>query len=201
MNNIVTDYLMANNTSATVFCEVGVYDWGHCRLKNEIAAGKTVILVEPLPRCADDIENHIANLHNVTVHRVAIADSCGISKIYDEGQSAFIELVRGLAPCHANGYYDSATGRRVMDNEIIQVNTITFDQIDNGNIDVLLIDTEGCEYFVLKYLKSRPLLIAIETSHMNYINPYMHEIDDWMRKNGYAILTKHDADTFYVKDS
>ncbi|MEK6881875.1 MAG: FkbM family methyltransferase, partial [Nanoarchaeota archaeon] len=37
----------------------------------------------------------------------------------------------------------------------------TFDNFDIGNIDVLYLDCEGCEFFVLEKMISRPIMINL----------------------------------------
>ncbi len=61
-----------------------------------------------------------------------------------------------------------------------QVGCVRFDEIDDGSIDLLSVDTEGSEWYVLKYLKSRPLVISVETHGKSYLNPFFGEISAWM---------------------
>ena len=50
-------------------------------------------------------------------------------------------------------------------------------KFDEGNIDVLFLDTEGTEWFVLKHLLSRPTIITVEVGdNVNYVNPYIEKI-------------------------
>ena len=44
-------------------------------------------------------------------------------------------------------------------------------------IDLLSVDTEGCEWFVLQTLRSRPAVISIETHGGLYLNPHRDEIE------------------------
>jgi hypothetical protein len=62
------------------------------------------------------------------------------------------------------------------------VRCTTFDRLDDGSIDLISIDTEGSEWFVLKYITSRPDVISIETHGAAYTNPYLDEIQRWMRE-------------------
>ena len=188
-----------NKELYNVFCEVGVHFWKDCRLVNQINDNKKVILVEPLLRCVQDIYTNIKDKKSAILHPVAITEKIGSTIIFDEGPSAFIEEVRGRAPCHQNGYYDVPNSRQVSLNEAQRVPTVTFDVIDPGDIDVLLIDTEGAEFFVLKNLISRPKIICVETHAGNYKNPFMNEIVDWMNSNNYEFYYSSGADTFFIK--
>lgn len=187
-----------------LFCEVGVYFWNengknYSRLEEQANDNKKIILVEPLPKCVQNIKEHIKNKNNIILYPFAISNFNGETLIYNEGASAFIKEVRGKSPCHANQYYDTGSSRQIKENEIITVKTITFDKIDPGNIDVLFIDTEGSEYFVLQNMISRPLIISIETHYNNYINPYINEINQWMLTNNYYEWYKTESDTYYKK--
>ena len=193
------DYYNQNKNSLRVFCEVGVYLWSYCRLHRPIEDGKKVILVEPLPRCIADIRQYILGKDNVTLYPVAVAQKHGETTIYDEGASAFIQEVRGQSPCHANGYYDVPNARQISEHEKIIVPTMTFDRIDPTNIDVLFVDVEGCEYFVIEKMISRPKIICLETHYNNYKNPFAEKIQAWMDENGYENWYKTESDSFFLK--
>lgn len=196
------EFYIKNKDSLEVFCEIGVYFWNedgknYSRLSQQVNDNKKVILVEPLPRCVENIKTHIHNKKNVTLYPYAISNHNGSTKIYDQGAAAFIEEVKGKTP------HDIFWSN----NQLIEgltIQTVTFDKIDPGNIDVLFIDTEGSEYFVLENLKSRPKIIAIET-HYNeynnhYINPYMEKIQNWINNNNYNVWYTTESDTYYINN-
>jgi len=74
-----------------------------------------------------------------------------------------------------------------------------FDELDDGSIDLLSVDTEGSEWYVLKYIKSRPLVISVETHGKSYVNPFFKEITGWMAANGYERWWMDKTDTVYYK--
>jgi hypothetical protein len=75
----------------------------------------------------------------------------------------------------------------------------TFDQIDDGTIDLLSVDVEGSEWFVLKHMTSRPSVISIETHGSLYRNPFFDQISEWMKANNYVLLYKATSDSVFVK--
>lgn len=81
----------------------------------------------------------------------------------------------------------------------INVEAKTFDEIDDGTIDLLSVDIEGGEWFVIKHLKSKPGVISIETHWKNYSNPYLKEIYGWMNKHGYKVWYVDKSDTVFFK--
>src|SRR5690606_16182488 len=72
--------------------------------------------------------------------------------------------------------------------------------VDDGSIDLLSIDVEGSEWFVLQSLRSRPGVITLETHGARYRNPYITEIREWMRSNGYRLLYRTSSDSTYVRE-
>lgn len=64
------------------------------------------------------------------------------------------------------------------------VNIITFDEIDDGEIDILALDCEGMEWAVLSKMRSVPELLTIEIWDGN---PFKKEIYDWLRKHDYKL--------------
>ncbi len=75
----------------------------------------------------------------------------------------------------------------------------TIDEFDNGQVDVLLSDTEGCEYFCIKNLVSRPKVIVLEIWGNRYVNPYIDEIGVWMGANGYRFAGRDETDALFIK--
>ena len=71
---------------------------------------------------------------------------------------------------------------------LIQIKSIK--DIDTGDIDILLLDTEGGEFDIIKNLISRPQQISIEmySFGVKYKNPHFDEIIQWMSENNYEII-------------
>jgi len=75
-----------------------------------------------------------------------------------------------------------------------------FSELDDGTIDLLSVDIEGGEWYVIKHLLSRPSVISIETHGKYYTNPFIREINAWISTNGYRVWYKDLSDTVFVKD-
>lgn len=183
------------NFKPNIICEVGVHKPHDLRFKNFILDEEiNFILVEANPRCYDLLKSEYS-FPNVKIFNNAICDFNGKIKLYNRGSdldaSAFID---GLpySPAIINDNYNKYEADSII------CDGITFDKIDTGNIDILTIDIEGAEWFVLKYLKSLPKLICIETHGSNYINPYMNLILEWMHNNNYSEAIKDQSDTIYL---
>jgi hypothetical protein len=74
-----------------------------------------------------------------------------------------------------------------------------FDAIDDGSIDLLSIDVEGSEWYVLNTMRSRPTVISLETHGKTYRNPFLPQIRWWMSRNGYRLWYMERSDSVYVR--
>ena len=84
-------------------------------------------------------------------------------------------------------------------NNSTKVNAKKFSSEDPGDIDLISIDIEGSEWFVIKHMLSRPDIISIETHGGYYINPHIEDIKQWMDKYNYVLWFKDNSDSVYVK--
>ena len=174
--------------------EVGVYMPETSNIYDYIIAGIQTTLVEPDPESIRRIEDSFGHLSNVTLHRVASYDHVGVIALSQRDASTFVSQLESSPAIVNDGYV-------VSKNDQFSVECTTFDKIDDGTIDLLSIDTEGSEWFVLKYLKSRPDVISIETHGAAYVNPHIDNIEHWMRTNNYSMFYKDNSDSVYVLTS
>ena len=153
-----------------------------------------VVMFEPHPVYYKDILNAIIDKKNATVHNVAIGDFNGEVEFFEKETSSFIKDIN--SPILQTGH----STEQSLNSFAVQVKKIS--EFDNGDIDYLRVDTEGAEYFVLKYLKSRPEIINIETHGDNaqFINPYLYEIEEWMEKNNYSKTSIDNCDSIYKRN-
>ncbi len=155
---------------------------------------KKAVLIEPLARHAILLQEELGKDPRVRVICAAICDVNGPVVLYDLDQSSFLAGLPS-SPAIANGYF------RGQSEPTLQVTGITFDEIDDGHIDVLAADVEGAEWLILKHLRSRPALICLET-HLTgqpYLNPYRAQIARWMRAKGYTKIEQDRTDTVWLK--
>lgn len=151
-------------------------------------------LVEAHPTYITKIQSYFEEYPNVTLHPVAVYDVPGHLKIITRGASTYIEHI-AASPSVINDGLSSEEG------DTITVPSERFDKIDDGTIDLLSIDVEGAEWFVIKHMKSRPTVISIETHGKLYTNPYLTEISSWMKANLYRVWYKDNSDTVYLKEN
>lgn len=149
------------------------------------------------------------HLPHVQLHNVAIYASKGEIDMYECNASSFVGGVQSPIKVN-NGYVedDTVAGIKAIIRDFpysgaahTKVPSDTIAPYDNGQIDILAVDTEGCEYYALEHLISRPKLICLETHGQQYINPMINEIGAWMNANGYGRAGQTESDTLFVRMS
>lgn len=162
---------------------------GRLSLHEFVKNASRVQVIEPVPRHVEIIKSIYKDFRQLVVHPVAIWDKSEKIKMYELGETSYVDGV--ASPVVSNFNYKGSS-----EHELI-VDATTFDAFDDGTIDIIDIDTEGSEWHVIKNMISRPKVIILETSWNNYINPYMQEIERWMSDNRYAAVAQDKANTFY----
>lgn len=176
--------------------EIGVGPANKTRIADFMGLGCECVMVEALPRFASELERCYGSKPNVGVLHCAIGDKNETIKLHDRGEGSWIVNLPSSPDIQMKGVEVDP----LMCHEVYSV---TLDRIDDGEIDVLLIDTEGAEYYALKHMISRPRIIVLETHYngngMTYCNHFMPEIKCWMAANGYAEIARETSDTLYIK--
>lgn len=174
-------------------CEVGVYMPETSNVLNFITDGIKAILVEPDKKSLARIHDMFKG-KNVLVHPVAIYDYNGELELVQRDASTFAKDLPS-SPAQVNDNYT------INKDDTFKVPCKVFNELDSGNIDLLCVDTEGSEWYVIKNLVSRPKIISLETHGRFYTNPFKKEINEWMKKNGYSTWYKTKSDTIYYKEN
>jgi FkbM family methyltransferase len=146
-------------------------------LQNMLTPEGRLEIFECNPNHLFEIDKYYQGYSNVTVYPYAMWKENGKVKFHLEGASSYVS---GLpSPCVLND--------NIQPNEewTIEVEAKTFDQFDDGTIDVMDIDIEGAEWYVIERMKSRPRAIFIEMEWDKYRNPHFSEIQKWMKDNYY----------------
>lgn len=173
--------------------EVGVYYPETSNVLEFIRDGVPAMLVEADPQCVARIHDFFrAEGGRVRVMPYAVWDTNGRIALYRTNSSTFAEGVSG-SPATVNDAYVPSEGDR------FEVEARKFSELDDGGIDLLSIDIEGAEWYVLKHLRSRPQVITLETHAGEYRNPNIASIEQWMRENGYDVWFIDHTDTVYVR--
>jgi FkbM family methyltransferase len=172
--------------------EVGVYLPESSNILGFIKDGVRADLYEPDPECIVKMKEYFKDNSNVRIFPYAIFAEKGSIRLYRDGASTFAADLKS-SPALANDRYQPAP------EDIFYAEARVFSDFDDGTIDLLSIDTEGCEWYVLMHLKSRPLVISLETGWKKYRNPFLSLIRDWMKENGYRKWYRDRSDTIYLR--
>ena len=172
--------------------EIGVYRPETSNVLDYIRRGVKCTLVEPDPESIQIIRNYFSDYDNITLHQAAIYDFNGQIELVRRNASTFVRKLTN-SPAIVNDAY------RLNEDDIYVVESKTFDEIDDGTIDLLSADIEGCEWFVIKHMKSRPTIISLETHGSMYVNPFLNEILNWMNNNDYEMWYRTGSDTVFIK--
>lgn len=182
------------NYSPRHVAEVGVYLPSTSNVVDFARQGIRTTLVEAHPTYVAEIRTYFQDYPNVSLHPVAVADTPGQLSIVTRGASTYAKHIVHSPPVVNDAY-------QLDQDDVITVPAERFDRIDDGSIDLLSVDIEGSEWYVIKYLKSRPVVLSVETHGKLYTNPFFSEISAWMRDNGYRVWYKDNSDTVYLNVS
>lgn len=151
-----------------------------------------VMMFEPHPGYYVELVKAVGDRKNVQLFNVAIGDEEGQMQFCDEGTSSSLAGVASPSLQH----YGHTVSRPTVTVDVKRISSF-----DIGQIDILRVDTEGAEWFALKHLVSRPRQIVVEIYNdlASYINPYLWEIEQWSRSNGYTKTAIRDADFTYER--
>lgn len=193
MNNLLFEKTQKIGFIPKIVAEVGVYLPQTSNVLGFINQGISTMLVEPDPLCITKIEEYFTGKDNVKVFQNAIYTENTEIELYRTNASTFVSTLSS-SPALVNDKYLK------QDKDKFTAVAIKFSDIDSGNIDLLSIDTEGCEWFVISTMLSRPQIISIETHAKNYINPYLKDLNNWMLENNYTIWYIDKSDTVFIKN-
>lgn len=147
-------------------------------------------LVEPDPKSIAAIREYFHDFTNVELLPFAVYDHHGMLELVQRNASTFVSSLP-YSPAQVNDDY------QIRKEDTFTVECRTFDELDDGTIDLLSVDTEGSEWYVVKKLVSRPVVISVETHGKSYLNPYYGEISAWMAASGYERWWINKTDTVY----
>ena len=172
--------------------EVGVYRLEASNVYDYLQQGVRCTLVEPSPEAVAHIRARLADRPQVTLHAVAIYDHHGTVELSRREASTFVSALTNSPAVVNDGYRPDARDTFVAEAR-------RFDEVDDGTIDLLSVDTEGCEWLVIKHMVSRPAVISLETHGALYVHPELPRILDWMQAQAYVPWYKDKSDTVFVK--
>lgn len=190
--NKLTKKLKGKGYAPYHICEVGVWHPKTSNIKYYIEKDIKTLLIEPDSESIALIKKEWGCKKNLILKTFACTDFEGTIDLHKAGSSSFISSCNN-SPAIVNDSFD------IKKNISTKVDAKKFSSEDPGDIDLISIDTEGSEWFVIKNMLSRPNIISIETHGGYYINPYINEIKQWMTEYNYILWFKDNSDSVYIK--
>lgn len=124
-----------------------------------------LLLIEPEPHMAAEAERVL----HTKVLQVAVDFQPGPRVMVYNNGSSYLEGTWAPTPTGEKNFL---------------VDAVTFDTLDDGQIDILNLDCEGSEWAVLSCMKSQPKLLAVENCDDS---PYYQEICQWLKEHNYKM--------------
>lgn len=190
-NNLLFSKVSKKGYTPSHVAEVGVWHPDTSNIYQYIQNGIKTTLVEPDPESINLIKSEFGDKSNVTLHEIALCDFNGKVELCKRQSSTFVSSLSS-SPALINDNCD------IQKSDKFTVDARLFSEIDDGSIDLISIDTEGSEWFVIKNMKSRPTVISIETHGGMYVNPYIGNLLQWMQENNYTLWYKDKSDSVFV---
>jgi len=183
----------SKNLAVKHVCEVGVWLPEMSNILDFIIKLRLrATLVEPDPKSIAAIKTYFRDYPNVELLPYAAFDHDGTLELVQRNASTFVSTLP-YSPAQVNDDY------QIRKEDTFTVECRRFDELDDATIDLLSVDTEGSEWYVINYLKSRPLVISVEMHGKSYLNPYYNEIAGWMAREGYDKWYMDKTDIVYYK--
>ena len=190
-NSLLYQRLEAKGFKPSHVAEIGAWHPDTSNIYKFIQDGIRTTLVEPDPDSIALIKSHFADYDNVTLYECALCDFNGQVELCQRESSTFVSTLP-VSPALVNDDCDMEQADK------FTAEARLFSEIDDGTIDLLSVDTEGSEWFVIKHMTSRPAVISIETHGGMYVNPFIDKLLQWMDDNNYILWYKDKSDSWFV---
>ena len=206
-DDIICRYMVEHRQNLT-FIQVGAFD-GVTKdpLRPYIERyGWRGVLVEPQPKAAEKLRKLYHDNDFVHVVEAALGEQVGKQKIYTIEGENIPTWVEGMASFKASNilkHENIVPGIRNMV-KAISVSSTTFDHIMSelsiNEIDLLQIDTEGADYFILSLFpfdKVRPAIVHWEVKHFSKLE--REKCFDFLANFGYVFAPSGSEDMMALK--
>ena len=135
--------IRSKNLAIQHVCEVGVWLPEMSNILDFIIRDKVrTTLVEPDPKSIAAIRTYFRDYPNVGLLPYAAFDHHGMLELVQRNASTFVSTLP-YSPAQVNDHY------RIKQEDRFTVECRRFDELDDGSIGLLSVDTEGSEWYVI----------------------------------------------------
>lgn len=143
--------------------------------------GIPITLFEPNIILYNRLIQKTRNYKNVRVFNCAISNMDGFVDFYLLNYYSFLKGIHAPIQGRLKGAAEEIYATRKT-----KVLSKTFDFFDTGDIDILYLDSEGCDYFIIQRLISKPIIINFGMFDENQsVSPYCKFVLKWFTDNNY----------------
>lgn len=177
--------------------EIGVGNADICRTKHYLGTNIQLKLFEVNPKTYANLIAAYGRYSNVHIYNFGLYDKNDIIDFLEDGDSTCCSEVQ--SPTAVLGTVKMG-GTWVANKPRVKMSVRDMAEIDVGDIDVALIDTEGCEYKIVSRMKSRPRFMSLETHNEWYKTPNYEELLYWTQQNGYKLIHTDTTDSWFLRE-
>ena len=174
--------------------EIGVMLPENCEVQPFINEGVLVDLFEPQPEAAAALRRKWGDLDTVSIHEVALADYSGTAQL----ARRLPDHVTGAAYLELPNEFKNTTAQAGQCHITVKVSP--FSQFDDGDYDLITMDTEGSEWMIIRDMVSRPKVLSVEVKHREWWARSLEAIMRWAEHNGYGRHIDHNLDRIFIRE-
>jgi FkbM family methyltransferase len=176
--------------------EIGVGNPDICRTKHYLGSDIQLRLFEVNPKTYEELESRYGSYHNVRIYNYGLYDKNDYIEFLEDGDSTCSAEV--AAPTFVLGTPKMGS-EWVAAKPRVRMFVRDMAEVDPGDIDVALIDTEGCEYKIISRMTSRPRFMSVESHNEWYRTPNYEKLLDWLKENNYKLIHTDVTDSWYLR--
>jgi hypothetical protein len=176
--------------------EIGVGNPDICRARPYLNGPIQLKLFEVNPKTYNDLVSAYGHYPNIRISNFGLYDKNGTIEFLEDGDSTCSSEV--AAPTFVLGTPKMGS-EWVAAKPRVQMQVRDMAEVDPGDIDVALIDTEGCEWKIISRMVSRPRFMSIESHNEWYRTPNYEKLLDWLQENNYKLIHTDVTDSWYLR--
>lgn len=196
--SLLNHYLTSLSPQPKNIWEIGVGNPSICRSSLYFNTDVKLYLFEPNLKTYNALFSSFGSIPNVEIFNYGLYNKSEYVEFFDEDDSTAMVNIDSPTRIIGGGRFGQGW---LKDKPVTSMLVRDIAEIDKGDIDIALIDTEGCEYVIVERMKSRPRLMVLETHNENYKTPNYKELNQLLYERGYKCFHEDINDSYYFLKS